>query len=64
MATASLQSSPGQDTASTAIQPDDGPSADEEERARVRIRAAMNIFDAEEIREPEAVNQSGPLPDA
>ena len=66
MAAASVQSNPGQTTASPPIQPDDGPSADadEEERDRVRIRAAMNIFDAEEIREPEAVNQSGPLPDA
>jgi hypothetical protein len=65
MATASVQSNPGETTASPPIQPDDGPSADadEEERDRVRIRAAMNIFDAEEIREPEAVNQSGPLPD-
>ena len=66
MAAASVQSNPGQTTASPPIQPDDEPSADadEEERDRVRIRAAMNIFDAEEIREPEAVNQSGPLPDA
>jgi DNA polymerase-3 subunit gamma/tau len=64
MATASVPPSPGGIPAPSSIQPDDGPSADEEERARVRIRAAMNIFDAEEIREPEAVNQSGPLPDA
>jgi DNA polymerase III subunit gamma/tau len=43
-----------------ATQPDDGPSPDEEERAQVRIRAAMNIFDAEEIREPEAADRSVP----
>jgi hypothetical protein len=39
-------------------QQDDGATADEEERARVRIRAAMNIFDAEEIREPDAADRS------
>src|SRR5918993_243083 len=63
MAAASVQSNSGQTTASPPIQPDDGPSADadEEERDGVRIRAAMNSFDAEEIREPEAVNQSSPL---
>src|SRR5215211_349091 len=36
------------------LQQDAGPTADEEERARVRIRAAKNIFDAEEIDEPRA----------
>jgi DNA polymerase III subunit gamma/tau len=38
--------------------PDDGSAIDEEERARVRVRAAMNIFDAEEIRDPESIDQS------
>jgi DNA polymerase III subunit gamma/tau len=47
-----------------ASRPDEGPTEDEEERALARVRAAMNIFDAEEIREPEAVNQSVPAPDA
>ena len=37
---------------------------DEEERARVRIRAAMNIFDAEEIRDPEAMDHSIPSSDS
>jgi hypothetical protein len=39
-------------------QPVEAPTDDEEERALVRIRAAMNIFDAEEIREPEATDRS------
>jgi hypothetical protein len=38
------------------------PDADEEERARVRIRAAMNIFDAEEIALAKGPN--GPTPPA
>jgi DNA polymerase-3 subunit gamma/tau len=42
---------------------DAGDSGDEEERARVRIRAAMNIFDAEEIREPESESQPVPAAD-
>jgi hypothetical protein len=45
-------------------QPDDTLSVDEEERARVRIRAAMNIFDAEEIREPELPDRSVPAADS
>jgi DNA polymerase-3 subunit gamma/tau len=64
MATATAQGSPTQGPQPSASQPDDGSNADEEERAQVRIRAAMNIFDAEEIREPEAVGQSGPSSDA
>ncbi|HEX5992954.1 MAG TPA: hypothetical protein VFY70_10320, partial [Thermomicrobiales bacterium] len=44
-------------------QPDDTLSVDEEERARVRIRAAMNIFDAEEIREPEGSDRTAPAAD-
>ena len=63
MAAAPVQSSPVQSAEPSAVQPDDEPSADEEERARVRIRAAMNIFDAEEIREPEAASQPVPAPD-
>jgi hypothetical protein len=39
-------------------QPAEAPTADEEERALIRIRAAMNIFDAEEIREPEAADRT------
>jgi hypothetical protein len=64
MATASALRSPTQGPEPAATQPDDGPSAEEEERAQVRIRAAMNIFDAEEIREPEAVKGSGASPNA
>ena len=37
-----------------------GPDRDEEERARVRLRAAMNIFDAEVI--PDAEATSDPIP--
>jgi hypothetical protein len=44
--------------------PGDGSAVDEEERARVRIRAAMNIFDAEEIRDPETMDQSIPSTDS
>ena len=36
------------------------PDAEEEERARVRLRAAMNIFDAEEIQDVEPASQ--PIP--
>jgi hypothetical protein len=39
-------------------QPVEVATDDEEERALVRIRAAMNIFDAEEIREPEVTDRS------
>jgi DNA polymerase III subunit gamma/tau len=39
-------------------QPAEAPTADEAERALIRIRAAMNIFDAEEIREPEAADRT------
>ena len=60
MQTASALRSPTQGPEPAATQLDDGPSAEEEERAQVRIRAAMNIFDAEEIREPETVKRSGP----
>jgi DNA polymerase III subunit gamma/tau len=63
MASASVQMSPSQAPEPPAAQPDDGPSDDEEERARVRIRAAMNIFDAEEIREPEVSSQAVSAPE-
>jgi DNA polymerase-3 subunit gamma/tau len=43
-------------------QTDDGLSFDEEERAQARIRAAKNIFDAEEIIEPKAETQPVPMP--
>jgi DNA polymerase-3 subunit gamma/tau len=41
-----------------------GPDAEEEERARVRLRAAKNIFDAEEISETVATNDPVPWVDA
>src|SRR5215207_4440480 len=43
--------------------PDEGLSVDEEERAEIRLRAAMNIFDAEEIRKPEPPAEPFPAPD-
>jgi DNA polymerase-3 subunit gamma/tau len=58
MVAAPIPSAAIERTESSPTQQDDGPTADEEERARVRIRAAMNIFDAEEIREPEAADRS------
>jgi hypothetical protein len=58
MVAASIQSASIERTEPPPTQQDDGATADEEERARVRIRAAMNIFDAEEIREPEAADRS------
>jgi len=64
MAAVPVESSPLQQEESSPSQSDDEPSADEEKRARVRIRAAMNIFDAEEIREPESASQPVPAADA
>src|SRR5918994_1705536 len=58
MVAASIQSASVERTEPPPTQQDDGATADEEERARVRIRAAMNIFDAEEILEPEAADRS------
>jgi hypothetical protein len=63
MAAAPVQSSPIPDQEPSAMQPDDGLGADEEERDRVRVRAAMNIFDAEEIRQPEATSRPVSSPD-
>jgi DNA polymerase-3 subunit gamma/tau len=63
MAAMAAQRSPDQPADPPASQADDGQSDDEEERAQVRIRAAMNIFDAEEIREPESANEPVPAPD-
>jgi len=60
---APVQSGATQGPEPSPAQLDDGPSADEEERARVRIRAAMNIFDAEEIREPDAEDRTVASPD-
>jgi hypothetical protein len=51
---------PTQVQVESATQPQVGPDAEEEERARVRLRAAMNIFDAEEI--PAAGAPSEPIP--
>jgi hypothetical protein len=66
MTAAPVASHTAQTSEPSEIQSDDAPCADEdeEERARVRIRAAMNIFDAEEIREPEMASQQVPAPDA
>ena len=47
----------------SAPQPDATPDAEEEERARVRLRAAMNIFDAEEIAEAAASSELMPPAD-
>ena len=63
MVTAPIQNASIQGPGPTITKPDDGPTADEEERARVRLRAAMNIFDAEEIREPEATDRLVPSTD-
>jgi hypothetical protein len=63
MAAMAAQRSPDQPADPPASQADDGQSDDEEERAQVRIRAAMNIFDAEEIREPESANELVPAPE-
>ena len=64
MAARDVQGSPIQQDEPSRSQPDDETSDDEEERARVRIRAAMNIFDAEVIPEPESESQPVPAPDA
>jgi DNA polymerase-3 subunit gamma/tau len=63
MAAMPVQTGPSQRQESSAGQSDEEPSTDEEERARVRIRAAMNIFDAEEIPEPESATQPVPAAD-
>jgi hypothetical protein len=63
MAAMAVQSSSIEREDPPASQADEGQSGDEEERARVRIRAAMNIFDAEEIREPESASEPVPAPD-
>jgi DNA polymerase III subunit gamma/tau len=60
MAATAVQSTPIQAEDPSASQPNDEASDDEEERARVRIRAAKNIFDAEEI--PETESESQPIP--
>jgi DNA polymerase-3 subunit gamma/tau len=64
LAAAPVQLSPRSDQEPSPTPMEDGPSADEEERARVRIRAAMNIFDAEEISEPDATSRPVASPDA
>jgi hypothetical protein len=64
MAAMAVQSNPVQREDPPSNQRDDEPSVDEEERAQVRIRAAMNIFDAEEILEPESANLPVPTPEA
>jgi len=63
MAAAPVQNAATQREDSSDSGADDGDSVDEEERARVRIRAAMNIFDAEEIREPDSASQPVPAAD-
>jgi hypothetical protein len=64
MAATAVQSTPTKAEDPSASQPNDEASDDEEERARVRIRAAKNIFDAEEIPETESENQPIPARDA
>jgi DNA polymerase III subunit gamma/tau len=64
LAAMQIQSSPNQPESSLPNLTDDGSNDEEEERARVRIRAAMNIFDAEEIRESESATDSVATPDA
>jgi DNA polymerase III subunit gamma/tau len=64
MVAAPVQSAPIESPETVLARPDDGPTADEEERVRVRIRAAVNIFDAEEIREPEAADRLVPSTDS
>jgi hypothetical protein len=63
MTAAPVGTSPVQNSEPFVNQPDDGQTSDEEERAQVRVRAAMNIFDAEEIREPEVSSQAVSAPD-
>ncbi|HEX2281164.1 MAG TPA: hypothetical protein VHG52_05310, partial [Thermomicrobiales bacterium] len=63
MVASPAQSAPMEIRESPPPQADDNAPVDEEERARVRIRAAMNIFDAEEIREPEGADRSVPAAD-
>jgi DNA polymerase-3 subunit gamma/tau len=64
MVAAPIKSASIEDSEPPRAQPDDGSAVDEEERARVRVRAAMNIFDAEEIREAEATEQLSPSTDS
>jgi hypothetical protein len=64
MAASPAQSAPTEIRESPPPQTDESHTVDEEERARVRIRAAMNIFDAEEIREPEVPERSVPVADS
>jgi DNA polymerase-3 subunit gamma/tau len=64
MVAAPIKSAAIQEPGPPRSQQDDGLVDDEEERDRVRIRAAMNIFDAEEIREPEATDRSLPSTDS
>ena len=64
LSAAPVQSHPSQAEELTSNQTDEEPSADAEEQARFRIRAAMNIFDAEEIRESEATSPPLASPDA
>jgi hypothetical protein len=58
-----VQSDPVHREDPAASQPEAEQGDDEEERTQVRIRAAINIFDAEEIREPESANEPIPSPD-
>jgi len=60
MVTSPAQSAPIEIRESPPTKQEENPSVDEEERARVRIRAAMNIFDAEEIPEPEVPDRPAP----
>jgi DNA polymerase III subunit gamma/tau len=66
MAAMAGPSDPIQRENSTQTPPDEAPGVDEDERERaeIRLRAAMNIFDAEEIREPEPAVEPVPASDA
>src|SRR5215217_7525469 len=64
LAVAPVQREPIHSSQSSRSLPDSEPNDDEEERAQVRIRAAKNIFDAEEILESEATHQTVTASDA
>jgi DNA polymerase III subunit gamma/tau len=66
MAAMAGPSDPIQRENSTQTPPDEAPGVDEDDRERteIRLRAAMNIFDAEEIREPEPAVEPVPASDA
>ena len=64
MAAAPVPGAPNLDQLPSPTQADDRTSPDEAERDQIRIRAAMNIFDAEEIPEPDITRRPVRSPDA